>query len=292
MDQAEKLRKHLQKITNSSAKTIAVLSGKGGVGKSNVSLNLAIGLINRQKHVLLFDLDIGYGNIDILIGQTSHFSIVDFFENNKPIDDVINNGPNGLDYISGGTGLSYLFRMKQEQFDDFSSQLEAVFERYDYIIFDMGAGMSFDSLKFVLSVDEMVVVTTPEPTSITDAYSAIKFISMHEQSIPISIIVNRAVSRKAAHMTFMRMQTAIEQFLSLKASFAGWIPDDRRVSEAVNRQVPFTLLFPKSDAAKAMQDIVQNYVTSREGMNPNHIIQTSFMKKMSHFFTKGRISNE
>ncbi|PLR69768.1 MULTISPECIES: MinD/ParA family protein [Bacillaceae] len=292
MDQAEKLRKHLQKLKNSSAKTIAVLSGKGGVGKSNVSLNLALGLINSQKRVLLFDLDIGYGNIDILIGQSSRYSIVDFFENNKQIDDVINNGPNGLDYISGGTGLSYLFRMKQEQFDDFSAQLETVFDHYDFIIFDMGAGMSGDSLKFMLSVEEMIVVTTPEPTSITDAYSAIKYISMHEQSISISIIVNRAASRKAAHMSYMRMQTAIEQFLALKASFAGWLPDDRRVSEAVIRQTPFTLLFPKSDAARAMQDIVNDCLVRSEGKNLNLVNQSSFMKKMSHFFTKGRISNE
>lgn len=292
MDQAERLRKHLQKIKNSPEKTIAVLSGKGGVGKSNVSLNLSLGLINSHKRVLLFDLDIGYGNIDILIGQSSKHSIVDFFENNKQIDDVINIGPNGLDYISGGTGLSYLFYMKQEQFDDFSTELGAVFDRYDFIIFDMGAGMSGDSLKFLLSVDEMIVVTTPEPTSITDAYSAIKYITLHDRGIPISIIVNRAASRKAAHMTYMRMQTAIEQFLKLKTSYAGWIPDDRRVSEAVIRQIPYTLLFPKSDAARALQDIVKNCLDRSEGINSNPVNQSSFMKKMSHFFTKGRISNE
>ncbi|MDQ0860109.1 MinD/ParA family protein [Bacillus sp. V2I10] len=260
MDQAEQLRLHLQQMNKPNAKSIAVISGKGGVGKSNFSINFAIRLVKNEKRVLVLDLDIGYGNIDILIGQSSDASILDFFNQKKELDEMIYSGPGGFDFISGGTGLSYLFKIEKCQFDSFFSKLESLFNKYDYIIFDMGAGMTAESLKFILSADELMVVTTSEPTSITDAYSVIKQISMQDKSIPISIVVNRSDHAKAARETSVRMQAAIEQFLAMKTSYAGWMPDDRFVSQAVIRQIPFTLLFPKSAASRALHEIADNYL--------------------------------
>ncbi|MFY0759024.1 MinD/ParA family protein [Metabacillus dongyingensis] len=287
MDQAEQLRLHLQKMNKSYAKSIAVISGKGGVGKSNFSVNFAIRLVKNEKRVLVLDLDIGYGNIDILIGQSSDATILDFFNQKKELDEMIHSGPGGFDFISGGTGLSYLFKMEKRQFDFFFSKLEALFNKYDYIIFDMGAGMTAESLRFILSADELMVVTTPEPTSITDAYSAIKQISLHDKSIPIAIVVNRSDHAKAARETSVRMQAAIEQFLAMKASYAGWMPDDRFVSQAVIRQMPFTLLFPKSAASRALHEIADHYLDRGKKDLNFHKKTVSFLSKMSQLFKGG-----
>lgn len=287
MDQAEQLRLHLQQLISNNARSIAVISGKGGVGKSNFTINFAIRLAENEKRVLVFDLDIGYGNIDILIGQSSSCSILDFFNQKKELDELIQTGPGGFDYICGGTGLSYLFKMEKAQFDSFSAKLEALFKEYDYIVFDMGAGMTEESLKFVLSADELILVTTPEPTSITDAYSAIKQISMHDKSIPISIVVNKADHAKAAHQTSVRIQAAIEQFLEMKSSYAGWMPDDSFVSQAVIRQIPFTLLFPKSAASRALHEIAANFLSRGKKGSAIHPKTASFLFKLSQFIRGG-----
>ncbi|MGG4488949.1 MinD/ParA family protein [Metabacillus idriensis] len=292
MDQAEQLRQHLQQLNQqlnkNEAKSIAVISGKGGVGKSNFTINFAVRLAEKGKRVLVIDLDIGYGNIDILIGQSSSSTILDFFNLKKELEELIHSGPGGFDYICGGTGLSYLFKMEKPQFDSFSAKLEALFNRYDYIIFDMGAGMTEESLKFVLSADELFILTTPEPTSITDAYSAIKQISMHDKSIPISIVVNRADHAKAAHQTSLRMQAAIEQFLGMNSSYAGWMPDDGFVSQAVTRQMPFTILFPKSAASRALHEIAASFLDRGKKDSEIQPKPASFLLKMSQFFRGGR----
>ncbi|GAE91608.1 flagellar synthesis regulator FleN [Gracilibacillus boraciitolerans JCM 21714] len=162
-DQAARLR---QKITglNSQyhAKTIAIVSGKGGVGKSNIALNFSLALANEGKKVLLFDLDIGMGNIDILLGKSSRYSIINMFENNLSIYDIIESGPNSLSYIAGGSGQDHIFYLDEERVNFFIEQLELLLTKYDYIIFDMGAGVTRETIHYILAVDECMLVTTPE----------------------------------------------------------------------------------------------------------------------------------
>src|SRR5699024_492063 len=172
-DQAEQLRHHVKGHTN-VAKTISIVSGKGGVGKSNTALNFCIELQKRGKKVLLFDLDIGMGNIDILLGKTPKYTIVDLFTDFMPIHDMIEIGPKGLSYIAGGCSLNDLVQMDPYKLDYFFQQYDLLVMEFDYIFFDMGAGATESSLAFILSSDECIVVTTPEPTAITDAYSMIK----------------------------------------------------------------------------------------------------------------------
>src|SRR5699024_7948467 len=128
------------------------------------------------KRVLIFDLDIGMGNIDILLGQQSKYTILDLFKDFIPIHDMIEAGPKGLSYIAGGSGLNDLLELDEEKLNYFFSQYELLTERYDYIFFDLGAGITKNSLSFILSSDECFLITTPEPTSIADAYSMIKHI--------------------------------------------------------------------------------------------------------------------
>src|ERR1700730_163503 len=148
-DQAQNLRLRLDKLkTRKQTKAISVISGKGGVGKSNFSLNFSISLSQKGKTVLLFDMDIGMGNIDILMGNTTSKNIVHFFEEGLSIQDVITKGPADISYIAGGTGLSKIFQLDNEMVDHFFIEFEKILEDYDYIVFDMGAGISEDSVPF------------------------------------------------------------------------------------------------------------------------------------------------
>jgi flagellar biosynthesis protein FlhG len=283
-DQAENLRRRLEARQNQSmAKTIAVLSGKGGVGNSNFSLNFSIALSQRGKKVLLFDLDIGMGNIDILIGENSPCSIIDFLEKECRLKDIIMSGPGNISVITGGTGMTNLFSLDEDKYTRFNEEFSLLLANYDYILFDMGAGITEDSVKFLLCVDEMVVITTPEPTSIMDAYSAMKYIHSVNKEIPFLLVCNRVFSSKDGKETINRLQNALVKFLGSEAVALGYLPDDRTVPKSVAKQMPFLLFDSEADVSKAIMDIASRYA--------NHSIweeltmqKSRFLQNMKRYF--------
>ncbi|KGP92875.1 cobyrinic acid a,c-diamide synthase [Pontibacillus chungwhensis BH030062] len=278
-DQASNLREKLKYIkTSKEAKTIAVTSGKGGVGKSNFALNFGLTLADKGKRVLLFDLDIGMGNIDILLGLTPKRSIVDMFENNLSIFDIIENGPKSLSYIAGGSGLSTIFTFNDGRIDYFFDQLEKLMQSYDYILFDMGAGITHEGVHFILASNECIVVTTPEPTSLTDAYAMMKHIHQRTSELPIRVVVNRSFSNKSGDETLKRLQTVAEQFLNRTVYALGILPDDRTVVKAVTAQVPYTIYNDKAPVSKAINEITLNYLGDRLTVNPKR----SFLSRLKH----------
>lgn len=284
-DQAAVLReKVLKKHQNSlrNCKTIAVLSGKGGVGKSNLSLNLSLALTKQKQRVLLFDMDIGMGNIDILIGQTASYTMVDLLEKKLSIQQIIKKGPEDLAYVAGGTGISSVFEWSPSDLAHLIQELSSLTNQYDYMIFDMGAGMSESVLKFLKAVDEMIVVTTPEPTSITDAYAAIKLAASYSVSAPVRLIINKTLSDKEGNETYERFNRAVQQFLNISISLLGIVPNDQAVQKAVNRQMPFLLQNPASKASISLIEMVNilipqdNRITAKnEGM---------FIRRLKRFF--------
>ncbi|USD15418.1 MinD/ParA family protein [Priestia megaterium] len=284
-DQAAVLReKVLKKHQNSlrNCKTLAVLSGKGGVGKSNLSLNLSLALTKQKQRVLLFDMDIGMGNIDILIGQTASYTMVDLLEKKLSIQQIIKKGPQNLAYVAGGTGISSVFEWSPSDLVHLIQELNSLTNQYDYMIFDMGAGMSESVLKFLKAVDEMIVVTTPEPTSITDAYAAIKLAASYSVSAPVRLIINKTLSDKEGNETYERFNRAVQQFLNISISLLGIVPNDQVVQKAVNRQIPFLLQNPASKASISLIEMVNilipqdNRVTAKnEGM---------FIRRLKRFF--------
>nr|WP_309099363.1 MinD/ParA family protein [Fredinandcohnia onubensis] len=288
IDQATALRNKLGSMNNEQdqPKTIAVISGKGGVGKSNFSLNFSIALSQFGKKALLFDMDIGMGNIDILMGITAHHTIVDLFEKNLSITDLLIRGPEGIDYIAGGNGLSSLFKLDENKSQYLIDQLQSVLHDYDYIIFDMGAGMSEESVKFLMAMDEIFVITTPEPTSITDAYSVIKYICLFDQSIPMYLIVNRADNESEGMQTLKRLKQAVLQFLIKEIRLLGVLHDDKTVQKAVSHQEPFILYAPKAVISKNLLDICKSYLGSEKNQEKNQ--HTSFISKLQRFFVRGR----
>ena len=282
-DQAEHLRAIVKnQMLNIQPKTIAVVSGKGGVGKSNFSLNFAISLSKKGHSVLVFDLDIGMGNIDILMGLSSKYSIADFFSNEVPLKDIITVIPEGIHYISGGTGLSKLTKISQESFDLFNQQFSILLNNYEYIIFDMAAGISEDSLKFILSVEEIMIITTPEPTSITDAYAAMKYITMESPAIPFYLIINRTQSEKEGIFTFNRISKVLNHFLNKNVTLLGILPDDQIVSQAVRKQTPFVQLNEKASASKALIRLTEMYC-QQDNKTFSAFTKMNFVAKLKRF---------
>ncbi|MBT2691464.1 MinD/ParA family protein [Bacillus sp. ISL-55] len=282
-DQAEKLRNRLKMDTPAKeAKTLAVVSGKGGVGKSNFSLNFSISLAKKGYKVLLFDLDIGMGNIEILMGKNSSLSIADFLSGKSSMEEVIFQGPHGVEYISGGTGLSQLVRMDRDSVEYFISSLSEVLRKYDYLIFDMGAGLNEETLSILLSVNEIFVITTTEPTSLMDAYATMKYIHLADSELPFYLVVNRAGSDKEGNETMARLEDVLVKFLGRTPTKLGILPDDKTVQEAVKRQIPFTLFNERSQASKGMAAIIEKYI-NKESYNAEKRDNRSFTARLKQF---------
>ncbi|WP_136604721.1 MinD/ParA family protein [Paenibacillus dokdonensis] len=271
-DQAQTLRNLVMKhehertaqtasdVLNRTAKLITVTSGKGGVGKSNFTLNFALTLQSMGKRVLVFDADIGMANIDVLMGITAKYNLYHLLRREKRIDEIIERGPGSLSFIAGGSGMSDLFSLSQHDLDYFTEQIESVAGEMDYIIFDTGAGLSKENFSFIHSADECLVVTTPEPTSITDAYALIKVVSGKEHDTSFRLIVNRAGDEKEAVQTADKIMMAAQRFLNVKVSMLGYISEDHHVVQAVKKQVPFSMAFPNCIAARDIQRIADHYM--------------------------------
>lgn len=283
-DQAESLREKLLANESSlSVKTLAVISGKGGVGKSNFALNFAIELQNKGNSVLIFDMDIGMGNIDILTGLSPKYSIADFFaEDPVPLRSMITELPGGIQLIAGGTGLSRLPKINKESFHSFTIEFTKLLREYQYIIFDMSAGLNETSLQFILSVDEVVVLTTPEPTSITDAYSVIKYITAENKEVPFYLVVNRARNEWEGMETYKRISSVLGQFLQKEVALLGIIPDDENIVNAVKRQIPFIQFNAKAPSSRALVELTERFC-HREFLQPYDKVKMNFLARLKSF---------
>ncbi|MGM7681682.1 MinD/ParA family protein [Cytobacillus sp. Hm23] len=282
-DQAESLRVQMERQqTNTSAKTIAVISGKGGVGKSNISLNFALTLARQEKKVLIFDMDIGMGNIDILMGLSSKHTILDVFRNDITIDQIITKGPENLSYIAGGSGLNHVFKLDSKKVHMIIQHMQSLIDKYDYVIFDMGAGMTEENLLLIRAVNEVFVVTTPEPTSIMDAYAAIKYIILKDPTMPLFLIVNKTQSQHEGNHTTQRITNVMKRFLNKDIKILGQIPEDKQITKAVSRQTPFLLYAPKASASRNIQQVASTYMSFSKNIKQNSTTH-SFMSRLRKF---------
>ena len=286
-DQAEQLRLLVEQ-EKQYAKTLAVTSGKGGVGKSNFSLNFSILLAKQGKRVLLFDMDMGMGNIDVLMGSIAKHSIVDFFQKEMTLSELITKGPHDFSYISGGTGLTSLFSMNEHHFQQFTSQFLELQKIYDFIIFDFGAGITKESSEFLMCIDEIIMITTTEPSSIMDAYSVIKYVHIRNRDVPIYLVCNRIMKESQCEHTFLRLQTTLKRFLDRDIILLGYLPDSTYVLQAVSRQIPFAVFNSNSDISMALERITLHYLSNTSGV-VNNLKNRSFIAKLKFFSMKGSI---
>jgi flagellar biosynthesis protein FlhG len=266
IDQAESLRKMVtenKEPKNEKAgglvKIFSVVSGKGGVGKTNVSVNLAISLAQMGKRVLLMDADIGMTNADIIMGINYEYDLFDYLEGRAGLDEIIYEGPEGMKMISGGAGLLEIERLDEETQKAFIDELIEL-GGFDVMVIDNGAGISSETLSFITFAHEVILVTTPEPTAITDAYRVLKIISFYGLKPSVKLNVNKVSSNEAGNEAFGKLYATSKEFLAVNIENCGYIFDDARVGKAIMQQKPVVLAYPNSLSSGNIKDIAAKIV--------------------------------
>jgi flagellar biosynthesis protein FlhG len=285
-DQAQALRQlvHTREVPETkTTRVVTVTSGKGGVGKSNFSLNFAMALQRRGHSVLVFDADIGMANIDVLLGTPAKYNLFHLLNGEKSIWDIIQTGPNGLKFIAGGSGFQELVRLTDEQIEYFAAQIGQLNGHVDFILFDTGSGLSKETLRFITAADEAIVVTTPEPTSITDAYALMKMVKTMGHQVPFRLVVNRVSDDREGQVTADNIRQVASKYLQMELPVLGYIPDDTNVSKAVKRQTPLTVAYPDSPATRGIDRIASCYLLEERGSGSPDV--TGFLQRMKRLWS-------
>lgn len=288
MDQAALLRQKMLGQINTTCKTIAVVSGKGGVGKSNFTTNFSLALAEVNKRVLIVDMDLGMGNVHILLGKTARNSLTNYLQGECTIQEIIHHDDDNLDFIAGGSGMSSLLRWSDFMFERLIFAFNELQKNYDFILFDMGAGATEWSLQFIMSVDDVVVVSTTEPTSITDAYSMMKYIHSKNADKNFYLICNRAFTADEGLNTLKRLKTTMLRFLVKDVTELGVILEDVHVRKAINQQIPYKKLYPNCVASKAITEIAERYLQDDNNQIVQVVESNQFLTKLKGLFSKGR----
>ncbi|SKC74276.1 MinD/ParA family protein [Maledivibacter halophilus] len=273
-DQAHNLRELIgsfkqsnNKIMNMSkkakvgARVLAVTSGKGGVGKTNFTINLGIALSNQNKKVTIIDADLGLGNVDVVFGMIPKFTLANVIKREVSILDIIVKGPNGINIISGGSGIIEMVDLAREEIDNLISNFYLLDEISDYILIDTGAGINNSVVSFTEAANEIIVIVTPEPTSITDAYALLKNIKRNNKSL--KLIVNRIESTKEGHEVFNKINSATKRFLGFEIENLGFIYEDSAVKKSVKEQKPFMLKYPNTLASQGIDMVAYNLINNK-----------------------------
>jgi ATPases involved in chromosome partitioning len=254
------------KVEKRSAKVITVTSGKGGVGKTNITINLAIALSEQGLRVVILDADFGLANIDVLFGIIPRYTLLDVIKDRKNILEIISEGPKNTRFISGGSGVEELVKLEKTQLTKFIDNISLLDKIADIILIDTGAGLSENVMSFVMAADEILLVTTPEPTSITDAYALIKMVSNRDKAKKIKIIVNRAENVNEANDILNKLVLVADKFLSIKLEPLGYILQDDAVIKAVKQQQPFAISYPKCQATRYIRELSGKFIEAENNI--------------------------
>ncbi len=271
-NQADKLRQMALDVKNQIEKEMAqgfnhtrvivVTSGKGGVGKSTLALNIALSLCDRDKKVILMDADLGLANIDIMLGLLPKYNLHHVVQGKKNLKDIIISGPGGLNIIPGGSGITELANLGENNLKKLLVELGKLDGEYDYMIIDTGAGLSNNVTSFLLSANDVIFVTTPEPTSMTDAYGMVKVIARQSTNKTLYLVVNRVVDNIEGVLVAEKFKLVCEKFLNLHIDVLGHVVNEPLIGEGIRRQRAFIEIFPRSQAAKNINSITSNLINS------------------------------
>jgi flagellar biosynthesis protein FlhG len=260
-DQAETLREMMRNRTSESdesrTRVITVASGKGGVGKTNISTNMALTYAKLGKRVILMDADLGLANVNVVMGIIPKYNLYHLIRKQKSMKDIIMDTNYGIQIVAGASGFAKIANLSEDERSNFVNELAEI-SNADVIIIDTSAGVSNNVLAFIAAADEAIIVTTPEPTAITDAYGIIKIIAteIDNLSLGLKLIVNRVKSVTEGKKVAERVVNISGQFLNLKVDYLGYVYDDPIVHQAVLKQKPFTVMDPKGKASICVQHIV------------------------------------
>ncbi|MCR4651365.1 MAG: MinD/ParA family protein [Lachnospiraceae bacterium] len=274
MDQAEQLR-NIIKANNTQkrplARVITVTSGKGGVGKSNTAINLAIQLKKMGQRVIILDADFGLANIEIMFGTVPKHNLCDLIYQGKNIKEIITWGPGEVGFISGGSGIAGLSNLSRDYLIYIIQNLAELDAIADVIIIDTGAGISDAVLEFLVASGEILLVTTPEPTSITDSYSLLKALNRHprfskDESV-IKVLANRVNRPEDGVSLFNKLNAVVQRYLKIPITYLGEVPQDDKLLAAVMQQTPVSLYAPTAKSAKSYEVIAGKLMNKELNMN-------------------------
>jgi flagellar biosynthesis protein FlhG len=268
--------------TSMNARVIAVASGKGGVGKSNFSINLAIQMRKMGKRVVIIDADFGLANVEILLGVAPKHNVGDVINGNIDIESALTTGPLGLMFLSGGSGLSSLSDLTDNQLMRLTDGFIRLDDLADFIIIDTRAGLSNAVTNFIRAASDTIVVTTPDPTAIADAYALIKNVKTTMPDIGVlKLVVNCAVNDAEAQEVFEKLNGVSSRFLGIKLLLLGCIPFDSYLVRAVRKQKPVSIQFPFAESSNRYQQICANLLQMEMGKKNN--IQNFVLKLIGRF---------
>ena len=280
MDQAEQLRNIIKANSHPKrplARVITVTSGKGGVGKSNTSINLAVQFRKMGQKVIILDADFGLANIEIMFGTVPKHNLCDLIYKGKNIKEIITWGPMDVGFISGGSGIAGLSNLTKDNLLYIIQNLSELDSIADTIIIDTGAGISDAVMEFLIASEEILLVTTPEPTSITDSYSLLKALSRHpdysRDEINIKMVANKVQRSGDGEHLYNKLNTVVEKYLATPMEYLGEVPEDTQLTRAVMQQKPVSMENPNAKSALAYEQIAAKLMnkkvadsTSRKGM--------------------------
>ncbi|MFV0519764.1 MAG: MinD/ParA family protein [Lachnospirales bacterium] len=299
IDQATKLRSLIQekedsieiKKISSRSKVFSVSSGKGGVGKSNFVANLAISLSRLGKEVIIIDADLGLANIEVLFDVMPKKTLKNVIFDGEDILSVIDNGPLGIKFLSGGSGIKEITKISKVEQERLINSLSVLDEKFDYILIDTGAGISDLILNFIKASDESIILCTPEPTSITDSYALIKVMAdyLKENNRNLNVIVNRVDREAEGAEIFQKLQVATDRFLGVNLNYFGQLPDDTNLVKSVKTQVPICISVPHSSYAKAIGIVarsIANISVDAKSIENNEKVKSNFFNRLIKVFGK------
>lgn len=290
MDQAEQLRNIIKASSQPQrplARVITVTSGKGGVGKSNTAINLAIQFRKMGQRVIILDADFGLANIEIMFGAVPKHNLCDLIYQGKNIRDIITWGPMEVGFISGGSGIAGMSNLSVDYLHYIIQNLVELDEMADTIIVDTGAGISDAVLEFLVASGEILLVTTPEPTSITDSYSLLKALSRHprysSENSQIKVIANKVFGDAEAEALYAKLEAVVGRYLKVPITYLGMIPQDNQLSKAVMQQMPVSLDNPRARSSIAFEAIAAKLMNKELNANLTRRGMAAFF---SHILSK------
>ncbi len=295
-DQASKLREIFAKNDKGSgedpdeagekaydrSRIISVASGKGGVGKTNLVVNIGLALQKSGKEVLILDADMGMANVDVLLGLTSRYHLGHVLKQKCELEDALINGPEGITVLPGASGIDQFIDINMAQIENLLELSASIEKNYDFILMDIGAGAHKGVVNFIRAADEIMIILTPEPTAVMDAYSLLKILSNYEVSSRLNLIINQVESKKEAKGVTERMGSAIEEYLDMELDVSSYVPHDSFLPKAVRKQKPVMELYPNSRSGKAFSRIARNLLD--EASQDSSRGMKGFVYRMLGFF--------
>jgi flagellar biosynthesis protein FlhG len=293
-DQAKELRSRIEALqkpdtphTISNIQVMTITSGKGGVGKSNFTTNIALALQRQGKKPLVLDADFGLANIEVIFGENPKYNLSHLIHGECNMEELITHSKYGVPFISGGSGVKDMMFLEEKQIDHIANSLVEIDHFAEILLIDTGAGINDIVLKFCMIAKEVYVVVTPEPASITDAYALMKTLIKDFQINPtFKLVINKAESKKEAHQVFSKLAYVAKQFLGYELEYVGYVPYDDKLFQAVKKQLPILHYDEKAKSSKAYLEIAntilpkqENYTDQDSKRNWIHTFKSVFKNK-------------